>query len=139
MGRILGVDFGSRRVGLALSDPGCVIAFPFRTLQVVDPSELVKDLVTLIGDLEVGKVVVGFPLGLKGQQTDQTAEVRKFVSVLRQRVSVPVDTVDERLTTVEATRSLQRQGFKPSREKHLIDETAAAILLQAYLDSQTPS
>lgn len=139
MGRILGIDFGSKRVGLALSDVGRIIAFPYKTLHYRSSSDLFERLVSLIEQLEVGKIVVGLPLGMKGQRTAQTIKVEKFVSVLEKSLSVPVDLIDERLTSTEAIRSLQRQGYKPSRDKGLIDETAATIFLQAYLDSFSSS
>ena len=137
MGRILGIDFGSRRMGLALSDSGCTIASPHKTLRYRSVPDLVRQLASLIKDKGVDRVVVGLPIGMKGQRTHQTAEVEEFVDTLARHLSIPVDVMDERLTTVEATRSLRRQGFKPSLNKPLIDETAAAILLQSYLDSQS--
>lgn len=136
MGRILGIDFGSKRVGLALSDIGHIIASPYDTFKYKSSSDLMERLVSLIEHLEVKKVVVGFPLGMKGQRTAQTIEVEKFVSDLKKHISIPIDLIDERLSSVEATRSLHRQGFKPSLKKGLIDETAATIFLQTYLDSR---
>lgn len=138
MGRILGVDFGSKRVGLALSDSGHVIAFPYRTLEYVDSSDLMDWLVALIEELKVEKIVVGLPLGLSGRRTSQTILTEDFASALGEKSSVPIELFDERLTSVEAMRVIRSRGLKPSLHKHLIDETAAAIFLQTYLDSHSP-
>ena len=134
MGRILGIDYGSKRIGLALSDPGCVIASPYQTVNYHGFSDFLSKLTSLIKNSDVSKIVVGFPLGLKGQRTAQTIEVEKFISTLKTHISLPIDLIDERLSSVEAIRSLQHQGFQPSRKKSLIDMTAASILLQTYLD-----
>ncbi|MEE9167645.1 MAG: Holliday junction resolvase RuvX [Candidatus Neomarinimicrobiota bacterium] len=134
MGRILGIDFGSRRVGLALSDAGRLIASPLRTLEYRDTSGLIQKLTSLIQELRVAKIVVGLPLNMKGERTSQTILVEEFASTLQEKTPVPIDFIDERLTSVEAIRVLHRRGLKPSRNKGMIDKTAAAIFLQSYLD-----
>lgn len=139
MGRILGVDFGSKRVGLALTDTHKLIAFPHKTLVYSLPDELMSALAREIDEQKVEAVVVGLPLGMKGQPTAQTEKVREFVSSLKSRVSVPVHEVDERLTSVEAARILREKGVEPSRNKSRVDDTAAALFLQSYLDSQASS
>lgn len=139
MGRILGVDFGSKRVGLALTDTHRLIAFAHKTLVYTRIEGLISELVREIEQQEVETVVVGLPLGMKGQHTAQTYRVENFVSNLKKRVPVPVHVVDERLTSVEAARLLRDRGLKPSRQKSRVDDTAAAIFLQSYLDSQSSS
>lgn len=137
MGRILGVDFGSRRVGLALTDTHKIMAFPHKTLVYSALEELIEELRKEIGEQKVETVVVGLPIGMRGQQTDQTVRVEEFVSELKRRISVPVRMVDERLTSVQAERVLRERGLEPSRHKSRVDKTAAAIFLQSYLDSQS--
>jgi len=139
MGRILGIDFGLKRIGLALSDEGCVIASPYKTINYHGFANFLERLIPLIESFEVSKIVVGYPIGMKGHRTAQTVKVEKFISALKKHTSIPIDFIDERLSSIEATRSLQRQGFKPSREKSLIDETAATIFLQSYLDTHLSS
>lgn len=137
MSRILALDYGSKRVGLALSDVGRVIASPYKTVEYRSPDDLVHQLVPLIESLQVAVVVVGLPLGMRGQKTAQTSKVEEFVSTLQDHISIPIRLVDERLSTVEASRVLSEQGRKPSRNRGLIDERAAAIFLQTYLDRQS--
>ncbi|MAG21444.1 MAG: Holliday junction resolvase RuvX [Candidatus Marinimicrobia bacterium] len=137
MGRILGIDYGSRRVGLALSDPSGTIASPLRAIKYQTIDDLIAQLKSLMGEYQINGIVVGFPIGMKGQKTEQTKAVELFIDILKDRFSVAVEIEDERLTSVEAVRSLQEQGFEPSREKGSVDATAAAIFLQAYLDRKS--
>lgn len=134
MSRILGIDYGQKRIGLALSDPTKLFAKPFMTIINKSQLQVLDELKRIIGEKEVESVVVGFPIGMKGQMTEQTKVVEKFVGILKELLSIPVDVIDERLTSWEANRVLHEQGIKPSKHKHLVDETAAAILLQSYLD-----
>lgn len=94
------------------------------------------ELTREIEDQDVESVVVGLPIGMKGQHTAQTVRVEEFISALKKRVSVPVNTIDERLSSVEAARVLRDRGMKPSRVPSRVDDTAAAIFLQSYLDSK---
>ncbi|MFQ6674257.1 MAG: Holliday junction resolvase RuvX, partial [Fidelibacterota bacterium] len=100
MAPILAIDYGSRRVGLALSDVRQIIAFPYKTVAYESVDELVKELTSVARDNHVEKIVVGFPVGLKGQRTAQTAEVERFVTTLKRQGALPVVLVDERLSTV---------------------------------------
>ena len=137
MGRILGIDYGSQRVGLALSDPSGIIASPLRTIKYQSIVDLIAQLKSLVGEHQINGFVVGFPIGMKGQRTEQTETVESFIDILKEHFSLPIEIEDERLTSVQASRSLREQGFEPSREKGSVDATAAAILLQAYLDRQS--
>lgn len=137
MERILGIDYGSRRVGLALSDSNGIIASPLRTIEYQSIDDLIVQLKSLVKEHQINSFLVGLPIGMKGQKTEQTKTVESFIGVLKDRFSLPIETEDERLTTVEANRSLREQGLEPSREKGAVDATAAAILLQAYLDRKS--
>ena len=132
MGRILGVDYGDRRIGLALSDPLKMIASPFKTIPNKDN---LKRLSTIIDEKDVESIVVGLPIGLKGQETTQTVKVRKYAKIL-ESFNCPIYLEDERLTSVTAKKSLIKQNFKTGHNKSMIDERAASILLQQFLDKQ---
>ncbi len=136
MARLLGIDYGKRRVGLALSDPTRTIAQPFITIVRDDTDSWWQQLSAIIAEQEVEAIVVGYPLTLGGTVSRQTEEVARFIAELQSRESVPVHRYDERLTSVAARRALQQQGIKTGHRKEAVDRTAAAILLQDYLDSR---
>lgn len=132
MGRILGIDYGDRRIGLALSDPLKMIASPFKTIPNTGNQESLK---SIIEDQDIESIVVGLPLGMKGQDTTQTEKVREYAHSLAE-LNCPVFLEDERLTSVSAQKSMIEQNIKTGHNKGIIDERAAAILLQQFLDKQ---
>ena len=136
MGRYLGIDNGEKRVGLALSDPLKIIATPFRTLLVHNTNQVIWELDKIIDEQDVELIVVGNPLGMKGQQTAQTKRVMKFTDKLRD-MKYKVMLEDERLSSVSAKRVMIEQKIKTGYNKELIDQIAAAIILQQFLDKQS--
>ena len=136
MGRYLGIDNGEKRVGLALSDPLKIIATPFRTLLVRNTNQVIRELDKIIDEQDVELIVVGNPLGMKGQQTAQTKRVMEFTDKLRD-IGYKVMLEDERLSSVSAKRIMIEQEIKTGYNKELIDQTAAAIILQQFLDKQS--
>lgn len=136
MGRYLGIDNGEKRVGLALSDPLKIIATPFRTLLVHNTNQVIRELDKIIDEQDVELIVVGNPLGMKGQQTAQTKQVIEFTDKLRD-FGYKVILEDERLSSVSAKRIMIEQEIKTGYNKELIDQTAAAIILQQFLDKQS--
>ena len=136
MGRYLGIDNGEKRVGLALSDPLKIIATPFRTLLVHNTNQVIRELDKIIDEQDVELIVVGNPLGMKGQQTAQTKQVIEFTDKLRD-FGYKVILEDERLSSVSAKRVMIEQEIKTGYNKELIDQTAAAIILQQFLDKQS--
>ena len=133
MHRILGIDYGEKRVGLALSDPMHMIASPYKTIP--NNHDLIVAIQSIMKAEIVEIVVVGLPKGMKGQETAQTKHVNSFVENLNQN-DIKVELVDERLTSISAKKALVEQGIKTGHNKGLIDQTEAAIILQQYLDSQ---
>ena len=136
MGRYLGIDNGEKRVGLALSDPLKIIATPFRTLLVHNTNQVIRELDKIIDEQDVDLIVVGNPLGMKGQQTAQTKRVMEFTDKLRD-IGYKVMLEDERLSSVSAKRVMIEQKIKTGYNKELIDQIAAAIILQQFLDKQS--
>ena len=137
--RALGIDLGSARIGLAVSDAGGVLASPFATIErTKDTAALHRRLATIVADEEVEVVVVGLPLGLDGTSgraaQAATAEAVALGDVLR----VPVVTHDERLTTVTAHQQLRAAGVDGRRRRQIVDQQAAAVLLQSWLDANRP-
>jgi len=133
--RILGIDYGRRRVGIALSDPTRVLA---RGLTVLGNGKtLIPDICRIIAEEEVGEVVVGLPLTLRGEKGEMALEVERFISRLGGACGVPVVPFDERHSSAGALSSMIDMGVprKKRRDRGAIDRVAAALILQAYLDS----
>jgi len=136
MARTLGIDYGAKRIGLAVSDPLGMIARPLTTLYRKAANAWWGELKMIIAEKEVATIVVGYPLTMKGTVSKQTEEVDQFIVELESRIALPVKRYDERLSSVAARKSLVMQGIKTGHQKGAVDQTAAAIFLQDYLDSQ---
>ena len=133
MGRILGVDYGEIRIGLALSDNTKRIAFPFKTIKNKNIDILLDVFKKLSFEKNIDSIVIGLPLGMNGKDTPQTKNVRIFsksISIL----GLPIFFQDERLTSISAKKSLIKQNVKTGHNKEKIDEIAATIFLQQFLD-----
>ena len=134
MGRFLAIDFGEKRVGLALSAPIKIIAKPFKSITYTDHDDLLNQISLIIEEKNVEKIILGFPKGLKGENTAQTNKVMSFFNLIKNKSIIPIVLQDERFSSVSAKKSLILQNIKTGHNKGLIDETAAAIFLQLYLD-----
>jgi putative holliday junction resolvase len=137
VGRVLGIDYGERRIGIAVSDPTATIAQPLPTLlRRRGKRPPVAAVLEVIREWEVEEVVLGLPLNLSGAETDWTAEVRAFGEQVGRRGALPVHYQDERLTSVQAERSVRGLGLKKAarEEKGRVDAAAAMLILQAHLD-----
>jgi putative Holliday junction resolvase len=132
-GKVLAVDPGSRRVGVAISDPGGTVALPLTVLETTDPLD---ELVALIKEQSASEVVVGLPISLKGGEGPAATAARRLAADLSDRVKVPVRLVDERLTTAAAGKALSELEVSDRRRRKVIDKVAATLLLQSYLDSK---
>jgi putative Holliday junction resolvase len=138
--RVLGVDFGRRRIGLALSDETGVLARPWRTIPAGRTpgasARIVADALAVGGDEAdcVGAAVVGLPRKLGGEDTDQTAAARTFAGALERLLELPVHLQDERLTSHEAEARLAEQEPDWRKRKARLDAAAAAVILQEFLD-----
>ena len=136
MGRALGIDFGTKRVGLALSDRSNMIASPYKTLNYVSEKDLITQLEIIVTKNDIEILVLGLPINMKGKDTAQTIKVRNFKEILS-ALRIPIVYEDERLSSVSAINSLMLQNVKTGHSKPEIDKTAAAIILQQYLDKNS--
>lgn len=136
--RTLGIDFGLKRVGLALTDPDGVMAFPRPALERTTRDRLFADLLALIEAEDVGRVVVGLPLALDGSDTETTRQARNFAESLGRRTPLPIELVDERLTSAEAEELLKEAGLCGKKRKARLDSQAAVIILEAWLATGRP-
>lgn len=140
-GARLGVDVGAVRVGLAMSDPAGVLATPVRTLPRADAEGLdgadMLALAEAVTEHEALEVVVGLPRSLSGEEGPAAASVRRYAVALARRIApVPVRLVDERLTTVDAHRTLHESGRAGRRHREVVDQAAAVLILQSALDAE---
>ena len=133
-GRVLGLDLGDVRIGVAVSDDDRRLAVPLGTVRTGAPQDL-KAIGTLVRDHEISLVVVGHPVAMSGEARTRARSAEEFAGALRSFLEVPVVLQDERLSTVEAERSLRGAGAAGRDRRRKIDQAAAAIILQAWLDA----
>ena len=137
--RIMALDVGDRRIGVALSDPTGLLATPLTAVDRLDarPSEF-DEIISLAQENDVEAIIVGMPVTLAGRLGYQARQVRDFISELSDRTGLPIETVDERYSTVQAQRMLNESERRPSRDRNQdrghLDASAAAVFLQSYLD-----
>ncbi len=132
--RVLAVDPGSKRVGLAVSDPTGTIAQPLDTLAAEPNATLVARLAEMARLHEASRIVVGLPRRMDGSDGPEAKSARGLAAALRKTSGIPVDLVDERLTSVAAERSMIAGGVRRAKRRTTVDRVAATLLLQSYLD-----
>lgn len=136
--RALGIDFGEKRIGMAVSDPTNTLATPLETLRRrAGKRPPLKKMAEVAAELDVGQLVVGLPVGLDGEENAWCTEVRTMGVKLGDRLEVPVAFVDERMTSVRAERAVRSTGLSKTarEEKGRVDAAAAQLILQAWLDN----
>jgi putative Holliday junction resolvase len=136
--RVLAIDPGSKRIGLAVSDPLGKIAQPLTQIPAEPAETLPGRLVELARELEAESVVVGLPRRMDGSSGPEARAARELAARLRQDTGLPVTLVDERLTSVAAERALLAAGHRRRRRRELTDAVAAALILQTFLESRGP-
>ncbi len=132
--RILGLDHGTRRVGVAVSDEMHLIAQPLEYIAPEPFADFLKRLKEILAEKEVGLILIGNPRNMDGSYGPAAIKVQEFAAALKDAVTVPLKLWDERLTTKQAQNYLIQGGVRRDQRKEKVDKTAAAILLQSYLD-----
>mgnify|MGYP006292749827 CR=1 FL=1 len=132
--KCLGIDFGLKRVGLAISDAVGVMALPLATLERTDNQTLFAELLAVLDRERVQTVVVGIPYGLNGEETLSTRQALNFVDRLKRRSDLPVITVDETLSSAIAEQRLADAGIPGKKRKPVLDQVAAQVILETYLN-----
>jgi putative Holliday junction resolvase len=130
---MMGLDVGSKTIGVAISDELGIIAQGLKTIRRKTWEEDLKELHIIISEFKIERIVVGLPKNLDGTLGKQAETVLKWVESLKQRIPLPVETWDERLSTVEASRTLITADLSRKKRKGVIDKLAAVIILQGYL------
>jgi len=132
--RVLGLDLGDRRIGVAMSDPSCKLALPRETLFVTGEKDAIKRIGRLVRENGIDAVVIGLPLNLDGSFGPRAEKTRAFAGLIRDELAVQVEFWDERLTTRIAKRTLHDAGRKATKRDGRLDQISAALILQGYLD-----
>lgn len=155
--KALGIDYGLKRIGLSLSDDTQTIAFPFKYIPNNTLEGVIAEMKNIILCENIGLIVIGMPIGLKGKQTDLSLKIEKFIYELKTAInslllkdkttadpntqnhdktgkSIPVVIYDERFSTIQAQKSLISQNVKRKKRKEIVDSVASAFILQSYLD-----
>jgi putative Holliday junction resolvase len=135
--RVLAVDPGTRRVGLALSDPSATIATPLAAMAAAPEASLPSRLAQLARESEAERIVVGLPKELDGSRGPAAVAAERLAGLIRAESGLPVEMLDERMTTAGAERALIEAGLTREQRKRVIDSVAAAMLLQTYLDRKS--
>jgi len=133
---VLALDLGQSRIGVAISDEERRVAVPVGTIRTGAPAD-VKAIAAIVREQQVAEIVVGHPLSLSGRKGEAADHAEKFAQALRDFLGIPVVLQDERLTTVQAERQLGQAGLRGRARREVVDQAAATIILQAYLDASS--
>jgi putative Holliday junction resolvase len=134
--RILGLDIGDKRIGVALGDPTGILASPLTIIDRITDDGAIDEILRITTEREVARIIVGLPRSMDGGIGHQAEKVQSFTEALQQRTTVPVEYRDERLTTVTAIRLKQEASTRKLNRKTRYDAMAAAIILQEYLNEK---
>ena len=134
MSRVLGIDFGTRRIGLALSDPTGMVASPLPFLENTGVKPVVSKLKEMVESQGIETVVVGLPRNMDGTYGPSAEKVRDFVAQIQPAISAKIITQDERLTTSQASRDLAQMGLSQKELRKKVDSSSATLILQQFLD-----
>ena len=137
--RSLALDVGDKRIGVAVSDPTGILATPLTTIGCSGRSSDVREVLRLAAQHDAGEIIVGMPVSLSGRMHGQAELVAEFTNLLAASTTIPVKSVDERFSTIQATRLLRESGAKQREDKGRVDAAAAAVILQSHLDSKRGS
>ncbi len=136
MNRVMGLDIGTKRIGVALSDPLLIIAQPFETIARIPEKNALDKIADVVKLYNVNKIVVGLPLMMNGDFGPQAQDCSDFAKKVEQKTNINVIFIDERLSSYQAEEILKSQGVKYTKDKGKVDMAAAAVILQEYLDTK---
>src|ERR1043166_9193534 len=134
--RVLAIDHGAKRMGIALSDDTASIAQPLEFIPAEPFADFLNRLKQILAEKQVAQILVGMPRNMDGSYGPAALKVQEFVAVLKEPIVIPIKTWDERLTSAQANRMLIQADVRRDKRKQRVDAAAAAILLQSYLDSR---
>jgi len=136
-GRVLAIDYGEVRVGVAISDPLRIFAFPLLVIDLRKTEDCIKEIQKIVIDKDIKKIIIGLPLQLDGKEGIQSGKVREFYREIKENIqNVDIELVDERLTTTSAQKTLTNIGLSIKKQRGVVDKIAAAKLLEMYLERE---
>ena len=138
MSRFLGIDYGTVRIGLALSDPTGTLASPLAFLENKSPQQVTTALSELIQTHQIAGLVIGLPRNMDGTYGPSAQKVSDFIEQIQKSISLPISPIDERLTTAQASKQLSGIGMNQKQLRKKVDSSSACLILQQYLDRNTP-
>lgn len=133
--RYLGIDYGEKRIGLAISDPIGIIAGKLKTLENISWNNAIAELQSVINENSVEGIVIGLPKNLKGEETQQTLKVKGFIAFLKEKIKIPVHEWNEMFTSKQSNNILIDADVSRKNRKKFVDQLSAVLILQGYLDS----
>jgi putative Holliday junction resolvase len=136
--RLLGIDFGTVRIGLSLSDPTRTLASPLPFLDNKSPQQVIAAITALIETHEITGLVIGMPRNMDGTYGPSAQKVKDFIDEMKKCISIPIQPIDERLTTAQASKQLSGIGLNQKQLRKRVDSSSASLILQQYLDRNTP-
>ena len=138
MSRFLGIDYGTVRIGLALSDPTGTLASPLPFLENQSLQQVITALSELIQTHQIEGLIIGLPRNMDGTYGPSAQKVRDFIAQIQKSISLPITPIDERLTTAQASKQLSGIGLNQKKLRMKVDSSSACLILQQYLDRNTP-
>ena len=138
MSRLLGIDFGTVRIGLSLSDPTRTLASPLPFLDNKSPQQVISAITALIETHQITGLVIGMPRNMDGTYGPSAQKVKDFIAEMKKCISLPIQHIDERLTTAQASKQLSGIGLNQKQLREKVDSSSASLILQQYLDLNTP-
>lgn len=134
--KIMGIDLGSKKIGIAVSDEMRWTAQGIKVIKRIGINRDIEEIIKLVNEYDVDEIVVGLPINMNGTMGQQAEKVLSFIERLKAKITIPVNTWDERLSTVAVTRVLLEGNIKREKRKEVVDKMAAVYILQGYLDSK---
>jgi putative Holliday junction resolvase len=136
--RLLGIDYGTDRIGLALSDPIGILATPLPFLDNKSPQQVISAMSALIETHQITGLVIGMPRNMDGTYGPSAQKVKDFIDEMKKCISIPIQPIDERLTTAQASKQLSGIGLNQKQLRKRVDSSSASLILQQYLDRNIP-
>ncbi|MDA3798274.1 MAG: Holliday junction resolvase RuvX [Kiritimatiellae bacterium] len=133
--KLLGIDYGIRRLGIAISDPLGMLATPFRTVNTFSDEQSLQEICNLIEETKAEKLVIGLPLNMDGTEGPMVLKVREFIEKLKLKTDLPIEFSDERLSSSLVERTLIEADMSREKRKNVRDKLAAQVILQGYIDA----
>ena len=133
--RIMGIDYGIRKIGVAISDPLKIISYPYKTIDIKKTPDYISEIKKIVGEKQIESIVVGYPITLSGNISTQTKITEDFINKIESVLNIPIYKCDERLSSQEAKRYLKQQNIKIGHNKEKVDQMSASLILRQFLSS----